>query len=730
MLRKNWSLLLSVMITGPVIADISESNSLDNDQVIVLPQVSVIASKVDASNVGKSTLAREQIDRKQATTVQELLDDLPGTSLSGSPRVGGQTISIWGFGGDVEDVQVRLDGAPKMFQKYQQGSLFIEPELLKAVEVNKGPHSALYGNGAFGGVINLETKDADDLLKPNQTVGAMVKYGFGTNNNMELYSGSVYAGGKDNPFDVVVNINKRRAGNMEDGEGNTFNYSGMNSKSGLIKLGYDFQNGHDINLTYILNKDGSLVPWAEKTGLFELGGDIRKKIVWRETDDETVVFKHHYISGDWFDTSFTLSMTNSDQYDKRPEEASKYSGSNMGNKSWTDYKTWFAELKNVQAFNVMRVPNTLTYGVQFQKEERDVMMVDLSKKGKEEYNNGYYQPWYMPGGTQTFWSAFIQDEIVVDRLTITPSLRYDYITNKGTPNPASRFNNPEAGHDYSKKSYAGFSPRLGLYYRLNHNTALFGDISHSFRAPIVDELYHVQSQYTSASAASRNLKPETINAIRVGFLKSFDGVVTSDDNLLVRTTLFHQEVMDNIQTRLGEYFEKDSNGDNLPNQEYYLNHEGYYVQGIEAELFYDAPRVFASLNFSIMDSEYKGTPRDPNGVDAPVNEVPPPEANMVLGYKWLEQDVRLGWRGKFVKNSGDTVIELDPDYKGYALYSRSKGYAVHGLFMEWEPKASHLNGLKAVVSVDNLFNKSYEPYLAENVPGMGRNVKATVSWKY
>ena len=119
--------------------------------------------KINSVIAGRSTLSSGLIEQKQADNVAELLNTLPGVSSAGSIRPGGQTLNIWGFG-KVEDVKIIVDGAQKGFQKYQQGSVFVEPELLKQVEVNKGPHDVKFGNGGFGGVVKMETKDAIDLL--------------------------------------------------------------------------------------------------------------------------------------------------------------------------------------------------------------------------------------------------------------------------------------------------------------------------------------------------------------------------------------------------------------------------------------------------------------------------------------------------------------------------------------------------------------------------------------
>ncbi|WP_263078384.1 TonB-dependent receptor [Endozoicomonas sp. Mp262] len=128
------------------------------------------------------------------------------------------------------------------------------------------------------------------------------------------------------------------------------------------------------------------------------------------------------------------------------------------------------------------------------------------------------------------------------------------------------------------------------------------------------------------------------------------------------------QVEDNIGRRLGEYYE------DYAGQNQYANKKGYNIRGIEAELYYDSPRIFANFNFSIMTSKYNGTPRDPNGPDVPVNEVPPAEVNMGIGYKLHEYNMRFGWQGKYVHKTGSTAEDIDPDAHFYTLYKPTSSY--------------------------------------------------------
>ncbi len=63
----------------------------------------------------------------------------------------------------------------RRLKKYRQGSIFIDPELIKRLDVDKGPHNITQGNGGFGGSVRIETKDPDDLLLPDQHIGMFFK---------------------------------------------------------------------------------------------------------------------------------------------------------------------------------------------------------------------------------------------------------------------------------------------------------------------------------------------------------------------------------------------------------------------------------------------------------------------------------------------------------------------------------------------------------------------------
>ncbi|WP_346840671.1 TonB-dependent hemoglobin/transferrin/lactoferrin family receptor [Metapseudomonas otitidis] len=711
-----------------------------NDNVLNLGSTSIMGDAIDSSTVGRSVLTQEDIDRKQADNIGELLDTLPGVSSSGSPRPGGQTLNIWGMG-DVEDVKVILDGAPKGFEKYRQGSVFIEPELIKNVEVDKGPHSTLYGNGGFGGVIKVDTKDPADLLQEGRDVGAFIKYGYHTNDRQEIYSGAVYGQTEDKMLDSLLFMNWRDGGNIKRPDGTRFVYSENQLDAFLFKSNLRLNEEHVFTLSamqsgsqawepFAAKRDEMAAPTAAEIARYGLDGAWKRKLVYRDQDDENYSLKWNYapLDNPWINVTASYAYSKTDQHDKRPDNATPGFAGSLGNESWVNYTDRLAELKNESRFDTGPFAHVATVGVQWHGHERDTLMKDLSKTRDAAYNFGLYQPYYMPSGEQETRSGFLQDAITIGSVTITPALRYDQVISKGEPSLAPRFNNPDpkVGHDYSQVRYTGWSPRLGVFWTATENLALFADYSKTWRAPLIDELYEVQSAISSVPGTSRNLDPERITGIRLGSIFNVDRLLADSDSLQIRTTLFRNRGKDEIFKRTGVYCaEKLSSSADCPGTlTNNRNLPGYTIEGLEVESFYDSARVFGSLSISYVRGRRDASPANPWGQPTWIAEIPPRKAVATLGVKVPEVDMAMGWTGQFVRKQDRSPADDDPRMAFWS-YTQSQGYALHGVFASWKPQFA--KGFEARLAVDNLFNREYYPYLGDAVSGVGRNVKLSVS---
>lgn len=167
-------------------------------------------------------LDAEELDRRMATTFEELIGDTPGVAIEGGPRGVAQEPNIRGFRN--EQIMLRFDGGRFNFNQAHRGRFFVDPEILKRVEVVRGGGSTLYGSGALGGVIALETKDADNLLKPGRNAGARLSFGYASNG--EIGTGGLMFFGRRGAVEGLSFFGWRGMGaDLDDGSGDTIRNS-------------------------------------------------------------------------------------------------------------------------------------------------------------------------------------------------------------------------------------------------------------------------------------------------------------------------------------------------------------------------------------------------------------------------------------------------------------------------------------------------------------------------
>ncbi|WP_276330885.1 TonB-dependent receptor [Stutzerimonas kirkiae] len=715
---------------------------------------------ISPDNVGRSTLTRKEIERQQADNIPSLLQTLPGVSMGGSIRPGGQTINIWGLG-DAEDISISLNGASKSgFERYQQGTVFIEPELIKRIEVEKGPHSVFTGNGGFGGSVHMETKDAPDLLKEGQNVGAMLKYGYQSNDQQQKYSGAVYGRTEDGFADALVFLTKRDGNNVKladhiqfAGESyrypTRYPYSDQNLEAGLIKANLHVNDEHHLGLSFSRSHNEAFLPFSAVTFFLPSwytinrnDGDLEKamriNMADREVTDTTWSLKYDYEPREnpWLDLEFTYSYSKTEQTDERREGAN-YSMTSGGKWINTEYDDTVMELRNVSRFDTGALAHELTTGVAWQHHVRDVLMyLPGSTYATPQYNYGWFQPYFMPRGNTRTQSAYVKDAITLGNLTITPSLRFDSVRNEGKANLAPIYQNAERGHDYGAKSYSGWSPRLSLFWRVNDNLGLFADYSKTWRAPVIDEQYELQNSST-IGGTSRQLDPERIRALRAGSVVTLNDLLQSGDNLQVRTTLFHNRISDEIfkfrsiacerqAIEGGSISAKCAELLPLPN---YRNIGDLTIKGVEIESYYDSQRIFASLSYAWMTGKHQGAYSNPWGPDVWARDIPPPKWVATLGVKVYEIDAIFGWQGEFVRKTDRVPSDLY-DVTGESSWNHfaNDSYDSHRLFAEWTPRQQGLAGTHINLTVDNLFNRFYRQALAgDSAYVQGRNAKLSVT---
>src|SRR5690606_29752040 len=116
-------------------------------------------------------------------------------------------------------LNVTIDGATQQGVLFHHaGRLNIEPELLKQVEVHAGAGVATDGPGALGGAISFATKDPEDLLRPGETFGALLKGGYFDNTEGHKISTNVFGRFNEN-WSAMATVARSEHDAITDGNG-------------------------------------------------------------------------------------------------------------------------------------------------------------------------------------------------------------------------------------------------------------------------------------------------------------------------------------------------------------------------------------------------------------------------------------------------------------------------------------------------------------------------------
>ncbi|MCG8611165.1 MAG: TonB-dependent siderophore receptor [Pseudomonadales bacterium] len=162
--------LMAMAVTATLPLSLASVAQAESTEVVELPKAEITAAAQDNYKVDKSTsikYTQPLVDTPKSITVipgslmkdrnvdslQEAIRTVPGISLAagegGAPT--GDSMTIRGFSARND---ILIDGV-RDIAGYTRDIYNVE-----AVEVSKGPGSAVYGRGATGGSINLQTKTA------------------------------------------------------------------------------------------------------------------------------------------------------------------------------------------------------------------------------------------------------------------------------------------------------------------------------------------------------------------------------------------------------------------------------------------------------------------------------------------------------------------------------------------------------------------------------------------
>ncbi|WP_180996116.1 TonB-dependent receptor domain-containing protein [Tabrizicola aquatica] len=644
-----------------------------------------------------TALEQEDLDRKQADNIGDVLKGVPGVQAAGaSTRPMGQAFNIRGIGNSEqtaseERIKVVVDGAPKFFEQYRMGSFFGDLELFKRVEILRGPASStLYGSGTIGGVVAFTTKDASDYLAEGETRALRFKLGYESNGDV-LKPGMIYAHRAGNA-EFLFALNTSTGNDKTDGAGTVLAGSSHQSVSGLAKAKLSFGDDSDQSLTLALSRtdtdmDGAAVAQTGGTATIATFGFADVHAI---DDTASLTWRHQFASNDLLDLTVQLSHTDT-SVSKR-----NFTGSSLACAPGTlqvlcpsdfGYATTAVKIENTANLSSGEWQNFLTLGVQLSEQDRSATS-SLGALG------------FHPEGTDRKLGVYAQGEFIWnDRLTLIPGLRVDF--GNRTPSAVT------AAAGGAEVSDQAVSPKLSALYKLNERWGIFGTLARTERMPTLDELYSTDG----GRLPSLDLAKEEADSVELGLTYQQEGLWAEADSLHLKATAFHSDLSNLIVT----------NGATgaVPR---YVNVRAAEIWGGEIEAAYDAERWFANLAYSNVRSAYREM-SNPASNGLTIADTPAQNVALTVGAKLPDPGLTLGWTAYYF--DAVTTYSVATTAAGTVTPTHTPAYDTHDLFVTWKPEAGAMAGMDVTLTVENVFDADYKNNLSLD-RGEGMNAKFSI----
>lgn len=171
--------------------------------------------------------------KNSPTDMKGLFEKAQSLSVGGGSATG-QKLYLRG----VEDINlnVQVDGARQGgYLFHHQGNLFLEPELVKSIEVRPGIARADDGFGVMGGSVLVKTKNAFDFASPDHRHGGLVKGTYYSNERYLRPTAGLFSMLSDK-LGVLALGTYKDGNSYVNGKGDTVRETADNQLSGLFKL--------------------------------------------------------------------------------------------------------------------------------------------------------------------------------------------------------------------------------------------------------------------------------------------------------------------------------------------------------------------------------------------------------------------------------------------------------------------------------------------------------------
>lgn len=510
------TLLLSVALFGAGGATSANATAQENTDILVT--ATRVEKKLQDVPYTVNVITAEEIRASGATSLADLLRDLPAAQITSTGAAGITRLSLRGESSS--RTLILVDGMKITEQKSMDGApLLIDINNIERIEIIKGPGSVLYGSEAIGGAINVITKKGG-----KRPVEGTISTTYDTSAGGEVISAAL--SGSLSGFYYRLDGSQTDYGKRKDADGDKLDGTEYERQSYSLLAGYQNER-FDSGIKYEKFESESMVYTMPYPGMYmELPEWNRERLSgWVEYRNPESRF-----------SKTRLNVFRQETYKEFINNMDFPPMSRQGHTENTLETIGVLGQTDIQ----LTTSNLLIAG--FEVNIDDLNAVDDSTTTITTPMGPVVSTSFTrTEAKQTTYSLFVHDEQMIGNdLILGAGLRYSRLENE-----ISSTNNPDIpDKDTSFNSTVG---SLSLVYRGISNTSLRAIYSSGYRAPNLQQLYMGTTHgSTTPTFSNPDLDPEKSNNYEVG-ARYANQLVDLD------LALFHTRSKDYITTQTIPY---------------------------------------------------------------------------------------------------------------------------------------------------------------------------------
>lgn len=642
--------------------------------------------KIDDLPGQNEVIEKEEIEAFPASSTDNLLQSIANINVNRSWGIFSKNASVTMRGLDAaQGVLILYNGVP--LNKTAGGAInwhMISLDRIERIELIKGPSSALYGNNAMGGVINIITKKSDKLISGNIRAfgGSYATLGgkFNIEGNQNIKEGKFYysLNGFYRRGDGYI-IEPKTVRDSTDVE--------VYLKENRIgaTMGYEFndKNKIEIEYSYYDDKRGD-----GRQVYFDDGGYVKYTTHFVRTKYKAWLGKIKIEVNGYLQNEHYYQFRESINRDGNYKLSEKNQISN-------DYGLW------MNATRKLGKKNWFTFGIDIKQGYMDASDIYLTSTDT-----------LLREGKIQSYAIFLQDEhrLLNDKLKIITGLRFDYAKfydgaiHVGEPTINTGFEE-SITESYGSSNWTALSPKLAIQYEIVPAIKTYISASTGFMPPKLDDMISSRKISKGFKQANPYLQPQSLTNYELGFnTKPFK-------NTVFKAAAYYSLGKD------FQYFVATGNYVDGQTELIRENIAAIEIIGAEFSFQYD---FIKNLTFKANYSYNSSTIKD---FDLTNNTSDDLTGKQLVEVPWHQVFAGLFWKNKFINTT------LIANYVGEE-YADDQNILIIDDYMTLDLKLSHLISKNFFIALDiqNIFDKVYIDKKQRLSPG--RFILAEITYKF